>query len=266
MKALEMAWRIFKYIQHLFYRKHRKGHGIHSPYVFEFVNRVVFNGDRTQVPEHIRDIHRELRNNPEKIPGGERKIRSFVRGASVSRGLGALLYRIARWMEPGVILELGTGLGVSTMYLASGVEAEAEEKQGSGSDPVSIHTIEENVSRAAFAEDLFKRCGLHAVKVHCGEVEKQIQDMESEVAGPYLAFVDANHRQEPTIRYLRTLIGRAEEEVLIVMDDIYWSRGMYRAWKEVISWPEVRVSLDLFHMGILLLRKDLHKTHYKIKF
>ena len=50
------------------------------------------------------------------------------------------------------------------------------------------------------------------------------------------------------------------------MDDIYWSRGMQRAWKEVSSWPEVQVSIDLFHMGVLLLRKDLTKTKIKIKF
>ncbi|MEN8201407.1 MAG: class I SAM-dependent methyltransferase [Bacteroidota bacterium] len=257
-----MAWRIFKYIQHLFYRKHRKGHGIHSPYVFEFVNRVVCNGEKTEVPERIRDIHRELRNSPDMIPDGERKIRSFVRGASVSRKFGALLYRIAKWMEPEMILELGTGLGISTLYLASGVEA----AHGSGSDPAQVHTIEGNASRATFSEKLFKRYGLNAVKVHCGEVDGQLQGMKGEIPGRFLAFVDANHRHEPTVSYVQSLISMAGEEALIVMDDIYWSGGMNRAWKEIISRPDVRVSIDLFHMGILLLRKDLHKTHYKIKF
>jgi hypothetical protein len=41
---------------------------------------------------------------------------------------------------------------------------------------------------------------------------------------------------------------------------------MYRAWKEVISWPEVRMSVDLYHLGILLLRKDLLRARVKIKF
>jgi predicted O-methyltransferase YrrM len=247
-----MTWRILKYIQHLFYRKHRKGHGIHSPYVFEFVNRVVFNRDRTRVPAAIRDIHTELRNDSRRIPGGDRTIRSFVRGASISRKYGALLFRIAGWMEPAMIVELGTGLGVSTLYLASG--------------GVPVHTIEGKAARAKFAKELFKRSGLNGVKVYCGDLEKQLQELDAEAEGRYLAFVDGNHRQEPTLRYLKKLIGWAGEEAVIVMDDIYWSRGMYRAWKEVISWPEVGVSMDLFHLGILLLRKDLHKTDYKIKF
>jgi hypothetical protein len=84
--------------------------------------------------------------------------------------------------------------------------------------------------------------------------------------GKYLAYLDGNHRYEPTIRYVKSLIGRAGEETVIVMDDIYWSREMHGAWKELTSWPEIRVSIDLFHMGILLLRKDLHPAHFKIKF
>jgi hypothetical protein len=41
---------------------------------------------------------------------------------------------------------------------------------------------------------------------------------------------------------------------------------MNEAWREVISWQEVRVSMDLFQMGILLLRSDLNKVDFKIKF
>ncbi len=31
----------------------------------------------------------------------------------------------------------------------------------------------------------------------------------------------------------KSLLERAGEEAMIVMDDIYWSKGMQRAWKEV---------------------------------
>jgi len=159
-----------------------------------------------------------------------------------------------------MILELGTGLGVSTIYLASGLI------DGTGSEHIPVHTIEGDKARAAFSETLFKRFGLDAVKVHYGDVDQQMQDLAGEIPGRFLAFVDANHKYEPTIRYVRLLLRRAGEEAIIVMDDIYWSKGMNQAWEEIISWPDVRVSIDLFHMGILLLRKDLHKTHFRIKF
>jgi hypothetical protein len=81
-----------------------------------------------------------------------------------------------------------------------------------------------------------------------------------------LAFVDGNHRYDPTLGYIRKLVEAAGEEAVIVVDDIYWSKGMLRAWRQVASWPGIRVDIDLFRMGILLLRKDLPKRALKIKF
>ncbi len=261
LKRVQMGWRIFKFIQHLFYRKHRHGHGIHSPYLFEFVNGVVFNGDRVDVPAAILKAHADLRKDTSLIPSAEEKIQSFVRGSSVSRAQAALLFRIVQWLNPEMIMELGTGLGVSTIYLAAGLA------EGSRQDPglFNVHTIEGDPARALFSRQLFKRLGFNGVKVHQGDADSKVEELVTRLPGRFLAFVDANHKYEPTLRYLRILINARGEESLIIMDDIYWSKGMSRAWNEVISWPEVRVSLDLFHMGILLLRKDLHKSHLKIK-
>ena len=261
-----MVWRILKYIEHLFYRRHRQGRRIHSPYLFDFVHHVIFNASKGEVPVKIQKLHRELRNDLNLIPAGtlgeqssadqseNRTVRSFVRVSSVSRKQGALLYRISQWIKPEIIIELGTGLGVSAMYLASGAPL------------CPMHTIEGNPDRADFAVRVIKRCGLEGVKVHYGDLDQKLNDIIPDIKGRFVAFVDANHRYDPTISYVRRLITTVGEEAVIIMDDIYWSRGMNLAWQEVISWPEVRVSIDLYHMGILLLRKDLHKVHVKIKF
>jgi hypothetical protein len=97
-------------------------------------------------------------------------------------------------------------------------------------------------------------------------MEEKLEYILPQLPRRFMAFVDGNHHYEPTVEYIRRILERAGEESVIVMDDIYWSRGMFRAWKEVSSWPEVQVSIDLFHMGILLLKKDLPETKIKIKF
>lgn len=285
-------WRALKYLRHLFCLRHRKGYGIHSPYLFELTNGVIFNASGIHVPGEVNHLHRELRRDRSLItaagpaaddpalagpvtaspttaegpgtpdPGAGSKIdhaemrsvRSFVRNSSVSPRYGALLYRITRWFGPELMLELGTGLGVSTLYLAA------------GAPEVPLHTIEGNRDRAEFSSRLIKRCGLFAVKVHVGEIAEELERIPGKKGKRFLAFVDGNHRYEPTVNYVRKLVQLAGEEVVIVMDDIYWSKGMNRAWKEVLSWPEVRVGIDLFHTGILLLRKDLAKTRLKMKF
>jgi predicted O-methyltransferase YrrM len=238
-----MSWRILKYIEHLFYRKYRKGHGIHSPYLYEFVSKVVFNAQRTEVPERIVEEHLKLRSQ-----------NRFVRRASVSEKRGALLYRIARWFQPEMIVELGTGMGISTIYLASAAPEAA------------LHSIERDMDRASKAAQLICRICPGPVSIHWGEMGEKLEDILPLVPGRYVAFVDGDHNYEPTLHYARDLLERAGDEAIIVMDDIYWSRGMYRAWKEISSWQEVRVSVDLFHLGILLLRRDLHKRQIKIKF
>jgi len=238
-----MAWRIFKYINHLFHVRHRYGHGIHSPYLFEFINQVLFNSMETKVPAGILEEHRKLRSES-----------SFARCSSVPKKYACLLYRITRWFRPEMIVELGTGMGISTMYLAS------------ASPETPLHTIERDADRARMAAQLIGRCCPGAVSIHRGEMEEELETILTLVPGRFLVFLDGNHHYDPTVRIVRKLLDRAGEEAVIVMDDIYWSRGMQRAWKEINSWPEVRVGVDLFHMGILLLRRDLHKRKIIIKF
>ncbi len=211
-------------------------------------------------------MHRQLRDDQTVIaageqgaqsvvdPSGSRTVSSFVRGSSVSVKYGAMLHRITHWFKPEVILELGTGLGISSVYLAS------------GSPGTTMVTIEGNQKRAEFAAEVIKRCGLKGVKVLCGDLDEKLVAVLPEMKGRFVAFLDGNHRYEPTMDYIKKILPAAGEEALIIMDDIYWSKEMYRAWREIISWPEIRVSIDLYHMGILLLRRDLNKAKMKIRF
>jgi len=263
---MPMPWRILNYIVHQFYLRHRKGFGIHSPYVFRFIQEVIFNAGGFEVASAALNFHREAGADRSLIPSagpgapsrvsmeGSKSVRSFVNGSSVRKKYGALLFRIGRWSTPELVLELGTGVGVSAAYLAS------------GAPEAPLHTIEANAGRAANASERLLRHGFGNVTVHCGDMEEVLEGLNHDLEGSLLAYMDGNHRYLPTVSYARSLIGMAKGTGVIVIDDIYWSKGMYRAWKEIIAWPEVRVSIDLFHSGILLLRADLQKMHLKLNF
>ncbi len=264
-----MVWRILQYIRHQFYFRKRRGYGIHSPYLFGFINQVLFNGKGVKVPLSITQEHRRLKEESTMIGTGspgmaskvafsdKRTAASFVKGSSVSERYGALLHRIISWFEPEMIVELGTGLGISTMYMSS------------AAPETPLHSIEGNRERAAFAAQLINRCCPGPVSVHRGDIDEKLEDilpLLPMVKGRFVAFLDGNHHSAPTLKYTRKLIEQAGDEAVIILDDIYWSRGMCLAWKQISQWPEVRVSIDLFHMGILLLRRDLYKTSLKIMF
>lgn len=260
-----MAWRTLQYIRHLFFLKHRNGHGIHSPYVFELVNGILFNSRQWEVPLQVREVHRIMKKDCSLIPREEppgvraddsdlRSISSFVKKASVRPGYGALLFRMARWFEPDAVVELGSGLGISTAYLRA------------GAPEVPFHAVEGGKIRSLMARQVIYRSKLNEVEIHTGDIGQLLPGILNGIPARFLAFVDGNHHYEPTMKYLDLLLQARGEEAVIVMDDIYWSKGMQKAWREIIARPEVRVSVDLFHMGILLLRSDLDRARLKIKF
>jgi len=233
------------------------------------VHEVVFNQRHNEIPEVVERVHRSMRKDCSVLPTDDeasygagtkthssdtQSISSIVKKSSVNRKYGALLYRITRWFNPDMILELGTGLGISGMYLSA------------GNPETALHTVEGSRIRTVISKQVFKRCKLSNVKIHCGELDEELEGLLRELPGRYVAFVDANHRYGPTVGYVRSILAKAGDEAIIILDDIYWSKGMNKAWKEIIEWTEVHVSIDLFYMGIILLRKDIHKARMKIKF
>ena len=52
-----------------------------------------------------------------------------------------------------------------------------------------------------------------------------------------------------------------------MFDDIYWSDGMQKAWKEICANKEVTLSLDLFKFGIVFFKtENKQKEHFVLKF
>jgi predicted O-methyltransferase YrrM len=204
--------------------------------------------DRSLIPEG--KLGRSANVNPER----SRSVRSFTRVSSVPEKYGALLYRISRWFRPDQIIELGTGLGLSALYL------------GQGHRKAFLQSIEGNTDRVNFAAQMLSGSGLEEVNIHWGEMDDKLELILPSLQGKILAFVDGNHRREPTLHYVKSIVDRMEGEGVLIMHDIYWSKGMHEAWKEVSQWPEVDASIDLYFMGILLCRPGLTKSRIKLKF
>lgn len=150
-------------------------------------------------------------------------------------------------------LEMGTSLGISAMYLAS-----ANRKS-------RLITLEGNPSSAKIARDGFTQLGLNNIEVKVGSFDKTFDAALNDLCTIDFAFIDGNHRYEPTIEYFNKILDYSHKDTILVFDDIYWSGGMLKAWNEVRNHPEVTLSIDLFRMGILFFRKtDAARKHYQL--
>lgn len=256
-----------KYIRHLLKARHRNGYGLHSPFVYELARNVIFNKNRWTVPGNVREYHRAMRRSDQKLviydhgAGSrvtgreERKVASIARHSSVTPRQGALLYRLSKWYRPAAVVEAGTGIGISTSYLAAGAENAV------------ISTIEGSPAKHNFAREHTDAGSSGGLEFLLGTFDTHIDRLASAAPDRTLFFIDGDHRYHSTMERVRSVMAQKElTETMMILDDIYWSDDMERAWKDACAEPGVDVSIDLFHMGILFRRPGISRQHFRISF
>jgi predicted O-methyltransferase YrrM len=167
---------------------------------------------------------------------------------------GQLLFRLINHFKPSNLLELGTSLGITSMY------------QASPSGNSTLITLEGCPETAAIAKRNFEKARIKNIQVFIGEFDKTLPQAIFKLQKLDYVFFDGNHREEATLKYFNQCLQAAHDDSFFIIDDIHWSSGMQRAWKEIKKHPQVTVTLDLFYLGIVFFRKGQTKQNFVIKF
>jgi predicted O-methyltransferase YrrM len=256
---------IINYFNYIIRSAHRKGHGIHSPFVYDFAVNVLF--DKKYYPEYyfISSVRKELLDaevslevselgaSSKKFRGKSRKVRDLAKISSVDEKSGRLLFRLAHYYKPATILELGTSIGLGTIYLAKGW------------DKSKVYTIEGNSTLCTFAKALFIEKEISNIEVINGLFDEKIKSIVPALSAFPLVFLDGNHRYRPTLDYFQYLSENLDEYIL-VFDDISWSKDMRNAWKDIVDQSRKDVTIDLFSKGIIIRKKHVTPGFYCIRF
>ncbi len=262
-KTLDLIFSCLNY-----YFRAQSKYKIHSPFVYDFVDNVMQSKETPAAYQKIENIRKDLLKRNERIifkdlgAGSNKpivnenkvKISSLARNSSISRRFGLLLYRFVDHYKQKNILELGTSFGIGSMYLASaGQEA-------------NITTIEGDTTICDIAKSNFKKLGFSNIKSICGDINDVLDNVIDEYKTLDLVYFDGNHQYGPSLRYFNKCLAKAGNESVFILDDIRWSKEMYKAWKEIKSHPRVTVSIDLFRMGLVFFRKESAKQDFLIRF
>jgi predicted O-methyltransferase YrrM len=256
-----------KYIRYYFTASNGKGHGIHSPFVFDFVTNVLNDNRHFYAYEKIESLRKRLSNDKslldiEDFGAGsaivstkQKSISSIARHAAKSKKLSQLLFRIVHHYQPKTILELGTSLGISSAYIAS------------AAPDAKVITIEGASAVAKAAKDHHQMLQLHNIHVMTGKFEDLLPDILHQISTVDLAFIDGNHRFTPTKYYFEQLLPKATPQSIFIFDDIHWSKEMEYAWQVIKEHEKVTASIDLFFMGIVLFSPAFRsKQEFTIRF
>lgn len=183
----------------------------------------------------------------------QRKVSAIAKYSCKSPQLSQLLYRMVVYYHPENCIELGTSLGITSSYLAL-----ADKNK-------TVHTIEGSEEILKLAILNFEKLNTNNVKSYCGNFIDHFPQILSEET-PGLVFVDGNHTKKATLLYFEMILKKANNETIIVFDDIHWSQEMEEAWLIIKENPQVKVTIDIFHMGIVFLKKELQKENFRIRF
>jgi predicted O-methyltransferase YrrM len=256
-----------RYIDYYCKASNGKGHGVHSPFVFNFITAVLNDSKKYPYYSIIEQQRKKLLQNNQAIEvedfgAGSNTLKSNKRivkniaGSSLKpKKYAQLLFRMVQYYQPTTILELGTSLGITTSYLA------AANKNG------TVFTCEGSTSIAQIAQQNFAALQLPNIQLTLGDFNNTLTPLFCKIAPINLAFIDGNHRQAPTIQYFNNLLASLLPDSIIIFDDIHWSKEMETAWQYIQQHPAVTLTIDLFFIGIVCINPAFkEKQHFSIRF
>jgi predicted O-methyltransferase YrrM len=258
--------RALKFLRYHLFSGHGKGHGIHSPFVFNLVSKVFRNKIDPHVVFTIESIRKksisdsriisvlDLGAGSAKMKTSSKKVSDIAGYSAVPRKYGVLLANMAAEFGKPDIVEFGTSLGISTMYLASGCPEAV------------VYTMEGCPETAQLAQENFIAAGLENIRLLKGSFDDLLPDIKSRGIPPGLIFIDGNHKTEPVMRYFSEMAEISSSSTVIIIDDIHNTAEMERAWGEIKKHGNVTFTVDLFRMGLVFFRGGMNHIDYIIRY
>jgi predicted O-methyltransferase YrrM len=246
-----------------FLLKSSNQHGVHSPFVYNLATKCFYDKAKHVEYKTLAHYRSELLKNTEVIKvtdfgSGSKVFKSDTRRISaITKTSGTtlkntkLLFRMVRYFQPTHILELGTNLGIGTQTMAL------------ANPDANITTIEGCPEILKVATQKFSSNNLRNINGIQGRFEDKIHELSPSQWD--LIFFDGHHSKEATLKYFEMLLPSAHNDSVFIFDDIYWSKGMTEAWEMIKEHPQVTITVDTFHWGIVFFRKEQLKEHFKIR-
>ncbi|MFA6085149.1 O-methyltransferase [Mucilaginibacter sp.] len=252
------------FLLHRFKSKNR--HGLHSPFIYRLVDEVIYDNKHKEVYDIVEEQRDHLLIDDRMITvadlgagshvnnNKQKKISDITINALKPPKLAKLLYRLAAFTQPTNIIELGTCLGITTIYLQQ------------AAPNAKVYTLEGCPQTAGVAKEVFERAGLNDINIITGNFDDTLGGVLDSQEKLDFVYIDGNHQRDATLRYFEWCLPKVHEDTMLIFDDIYWSDGMKQAWEQIKTHPQVSATVDLFWIGLVFFKTGQAKEDFKIRF
>ncbi len=263
---MKKLWALFTYINYLFSSRSR--YTTHSPFVYDLINNVL--RDKTSYRDFV-----SLNKYRKKVEAsktiidtvdfgsgaGNREYKEYkervgkiAKRRTHSKKHLEILYKLTRYLKPAQMLEFGTAVGFSSLYMQKGF------RKG------KLTTMEGCTVLSQIAVRGFKIFNADDINMVIGNFDTNIVPVLEKMETLDFVFFDGNHSKEPTLFYFEECMEKRNEDSVFVFDDIHWSPGMSSAWKKIKQDSRVSFTIDIYWIGLVFFKKGFAKQDFIINY
>lgn len=245
-----------------FYRKlrYRKGFGVHSPFVFHLITRIIDERNPYYCFSAIEAARSRLLGSrePSVLPcknGTAGSVVRFVRCEAVTPAQGALLFRLANYFKSKQILQIGTDAGISTMYLSA------------CAPDVQVTLLEDDPVRAGIARKTLDSSFAGRAELIEGAYSRTLPAALQRMPRVDFVFfhtVRDGGALDPAL--FREAVRFVHAGTIFVIRGIRADRAMKAFWEEACAHPAATVTVDLYSLGLIFFDPKLYKRNYIVYF
>ncbi|MDI1353540.1 MAG: class I SAM-dependent methyltransferase [bacterium] len=245
-----------QFLRHFFTAK-RRGHGVHSPFAYRLCEEVLYSKDVFYDFAVLQQIREELLHDKQLLEvddygagsktfnGKKRLVKNIVKKGISTRRQSEFIYRLINFLNSKNCLEIGTSLGLNALYMAKANQAGR------------VTTVEGSYVLWKFAVDLGSRYHTPTINYLHGTFDAILPELLNSSVPFDFIYIDGNHTYEATLRYFKMGLLKNSESSVFMIDDVYWSPDMTKAWNEIKSNPLVSMSIDCFYFGLVFFNREI---------
>lgn len=252
---------ILSYIR--YWLQQSEEHSIHAPFLYKFYTELVKKKHSPNIKiESLRELYKQDKTELEIIDFGagsktntnsKRTVESIANHVATPAKFSAFLAALIDYLDYKELVELGTSLGLNTLYMSIQNES-------------LVTSFEGDPSLCKLAQEGFQKLNRTNITVIEGNIDLTLPEFLKEKDQIDLIYIDANHRYEPTLEYFEMCLPKMSKNGLMIFDDIHWSKGMWNAWNEIKKHPQAKLTVDIFEAGLVFINPDLQDGDYTLKF
>jgi predicted O-methyltransferase YrrM len=241
-------------------------HSLHSPFIYNLYSNIIkpdkdgrefvkYKNLRKELLRDMRTIQAQdlgagssISNTPQKM------VKAIVKNSTTPSKQSRLFYRIIHHFKFKNVIELGSSVGINTLYMAA------------ANKDAQIYTLEGCPHTASIATEVFNRFKNLNIHLIQGNIDQVLPNLVKKLPALDFVYFDANHTFDATLKYFNICLTKTHENTIFVFDDIHWSNGMEKAWNIIKKHEKVSLTIDLFDSGMVIFKPLYVKQHYVLSY